>query len=108
MAFGSAASHFFRVEVVVFLVVEAVGFGAVENTLGAVDFVLLTVEAVVVGAVENLLPVVEFVLLTVEAVVFGAVENLLPVVEFVLLTAGDVVLLSDADVMNSGSSSKKG
>ena len=58
--------------------------------------------------VENILGAVDFVLLTVEAVVFRVVENLLPVVEFLPLTAGDVELLSDADVMNSGSSSKKG
>ena len=85
---------FFVTAIVFFLVVEAVGFGAVENTLGAVDFVLLTVEAVVFGAVENALPVVESVLLTVEAVV--------------LSTEDGVVTAVVADVMNSGSSSKKG
>ena len=63
---------FFRVEVVVFGLVEVVGFGAVENTLGAVDFVLFTVDAVVLSTEEGI----------VTAVV--------------------------AEVINSGSSSKKG
>ena len=83
-------------EVVVFFAVEVVGFLVVVVFFRVEVVVFLVVEMVGFGAVENTLGTVDFVLLTTG------------VVAVVLSTEDGVVTAVVADVMNSGSSSKKG